>query len=60
MGVIYVVRVYMLNFYAEKPKVPFVQGYNKGIEHSKWITNRLSYLNLGWAITSALLVLSLV
>ena len=38
------------NFWKAKAKVPFVQGFNEGIQKSKEIRQLLVLLGIGWAI----------
>ena len=44
--------VHMGNFWDQKGKVPFVQGYNEAIESSKIIRGQLALLGLLWGVSS--------
>ena len=46
--------VHNQNFWKSKAKVPFVQGFNEGIEKSKEIRQLLILLGLGWGVVGAL------
>ncbi|KAF2175670.1 hypothetical protein K469DRAFT_609814 [Zopfia rhizophila CBS 207.26] len=45
-----VARVHVANFWNDKAKVPFVEGYNEAIKGSGSLENVLALLGCGWGI----------
>jgi hypothetical protein len=54
IGALMAARVHMLNFWQRQRAIPIVAGaYNKGLERSENVTDRLSWLEISW-LASAL------
>lgn len=46
-------RVHMLNFWKTQRPIPLVGGsYNRGLEHSEKVTDRLSWLEIVWLMST--------
>ena len=59
IGAAVLARQHIANFWKAKSKVPFVEGYNKGVEQSKLVRLLLEYLAMSWIVTTTVTGLSL-
>lgn len=53
IGALMAARVHMLKFWQRQRAIPVVAGsYNKGLERSENVTDRLSWLEIAWLTSS--------